>query len=500
MARRQRSEDTSGPGCGFFLTLFIIFVLIAVSKDDGGNNSRSSLARVNKDAYEKVLAFVESTADKEALSAFGAIVDRQKGRTLMHVAAELNRPELLLELIKRGDPVSPRDKNANTPLHIALSRKCDSAVEVLLKAGADLKASTSNGYTILHHAARYGYYHVAKAALRAGENPSAEAFRGWTPLHYAAREGHLKIVVLLCENDADTSMTIDYGWTAGDLAFGKQFEVARYLESRNARFSTEHLIAEFNLVDGWPFFGPQSIGELSHENPVFRAVAEDSPAKLAELKEYGTDFNVRNRAKTPLLCLAILHKKFNAASYLLNNVSELDAADENGKNALIYAVESGNKKFAQDLINKKPDLSLADASGNTALYYAIAQRQNDIAIELIDRGADIFAENNFGQGMIHAATANSNDLMFSILIKNGCDVNHLDIRGNTPLHLAVINNNLAVVETLLKNGADFSVANNKGKTPEMLAKNSDIAGILKNRFEIEGQNPAERQLPAEVGR
>lgn len=498
MGRRQHAADASGPGCIFYLVLFFIFLWASAMEKNTENTRHYAPARVRTDLYDQMKNFVDQHSDQEALTALSVVVDQDKKRFASHVAAELDRFDLLQKLIKRGDPVSPQDKSGRTPLHLAMAGKCDKAVEVLLEAGADLKAYTRNGYSILHHAARYGYYEVAKAALRNGADPSLEAYGGWTPLHYASREGHLKIVVLLCENGADTSKTIDYGWTAGDLAFGKQFEVARYLQSRGAKFSTSHLINEFQLVDGWPFFSPQEVGELSGTDPLFKAVAEDSSEKLAELKEYGADFNIRNRAKTPLLCLAVLHQKFNVAFYLLKYGSDPDAVDANGKNALIYAVEANNGDFVKEILKKKPDLSHADSSGNTALYYAVSLLYNDIAIELIDSGADIFAENNFGQGMMHAATANSNDQMFVVLIKNGCDVNHLDIRGNTPLHLAVINDNLSVVETLLKNGADFAIRNNRGETPEMLAKNSDIARVLKNRFEIEGQNPAERQLPAEV--
>lgn len=100
--------------------------------------------------------------------------------------------------------------------------------------------------------------------------------------------------------------------------------------------------------------------------------------------------------------------------------------------------------------------------------------------------------------MIHIASENSNSMMFEVLISNGCDVNQEDVNGNTPLHLAVKNDNIPMISALLKNGADFAVINNRGKTALQLANSQAARNLLSNRFEIEGQNPADKQLPAEV--
>lgn len=506
MAGRRRQHQQEAPGNGCFMVIFVLVMIFSYINNDSDESSTGTRYASNSRSLtqsEKTLRQVRDESDDVIIEAnrlgrMTGAVDFERGRTLVHIAAELNRYELLQKLISQGESVSPRDKKNNTPLHVAMAMKHAESVEVLLKAGADLKAATTNGYTILHHAARYGYYNVAKAALKAGANPSATAYAGWTPLHYAARENHLKIAVLLCENGADTNATIDYGWSPGDLAFSKSPDITSYLQSREARFSTRQLINEFKLVNGWPFASQKEIIDLPHDNPVFEAVAADSPTQLAELKNQGESFDIRNKAGTPVLCLALANGRLQAAGYLLKHTSDLDACDPNGKNALIYAIEGNHDVLVHEILQLKVDLSHADRSGNTALHYALAGSRNEIATELIDRGANIFAENNFSRGMIHVATENSNSLMFAILISNGCDINQEDIHGNTPLHLAVKSDNPAMVEALLKNGADFSIVNNQARTPLMLAKSDLVRNLLQNRFEIEGQNPAERALPAEV--
>ncbi|HNX74186.1 MAG TPA: ankyrin repeat domain-containing protein [Candidatus Rifleibacterium sp.] len=497
--KRHNKQD---PGCGFYLLLIVIIALNAYFDSNDKKSGSGTTGRAPK--TDAAVQLISDQSDEDLLAwqkkgRISSIIDHGKGRTALHVIAQLNRHEILKQLLARGEPPSPRDKGNATPLHLALENGHSEAAGLLLRAGADLLAVTTNGYSILHHAARYGNYEVAKAAIKAGANLSAEAYAGFTPLHYAAREKHLKIAILLCENGANTDARINYGWTPGDLAFSKSPEITRYLHSRGAYFSQHVIINEFKLVDGWPFFAEDQIIAIpDDEDPVFKAIDADAPEELARLHNDKCNLKITSKAGTPALCLAIANKKLQAADYLLKNAADLEAADANGRNALLYAIEFRQPALAKEIIKRKPNLSQADQSGNTALHYALASSQNELAVELIDHGADIFAENNFSRGMIHIASENSNSMMFEILISNGCDVNKEDIHGNTPLHLAAKSDNIAIIAALLKNGADFSAVNNKNLKPEQLAKSDAARALLSNRFEIEGQNPAERQKPAEV--
>ena len=497
-----KRHNKKEPGCGFYLLLIVIIALNAYF-DENGKNTRSG-ATGQAPRIDSAVQLIADQSDEELLNwqkkgRISSIIDQGKGRTALHIIAQLNRHEVLKQLLANNEPPSPRDKGNATPLHLALEKGHSEAAAVLLRAGADLLAVTTNGYSILHHASRYGNYEVAKAAIKAGANLSAEAYAGFTPLHYAAREKHLKIAILLCENGANTDARINYGWTPGDLAFSKSPEITRYLHSRGAYFSKQVIINEFKLVNGWPFFAEEQIIAIpDDDNPVFKAIDADSAQELARLLADNHNLKISSKAGTPALCLAIANHKLQAADYLLKNAADLEAVDANGRNALLYAIEFRHSGLAREIIKKKPNLSHADQSGNTALHYALASSQNELAVELINRGADIFAENNFSQGMIHIASENSNSMMFEVLISNGCDVNKEDLHGNTPLHLAAKSDNTTIIAALLKNGADFAAVNNKKLKPEQLARSDAARALLGNRFEIEGQNPAERQKPAEV--
>ena len=73
-----------------------------------------------------------------------------KGKTDLHIAAELNLPVLTISLLDQGADVHAKDNNGRTPLHSAASANASATAEVLLKQGADVNATSEYGYTPLH--------------------------------------------------------------------------------------------------------------------------------------------------------------------------------------------------------------------------------------------------------------------------------------------------------------------------------------------------------------
>ncbi|OGK06990.1 MAG: hypothetical protein A2W80_19245 [Candidatus Riflebacteria bacterium GWC2_50_8] len=499
------NQKNQTSGCGQTVIFIVAFILLIFSTvHEKAEKEKKQVVRREKAAgtYDPAARDIAARSDEDLLKIYSAFdadkaIDRNSRRSLLHVLCELNRFEVLDKMLENGASPNPRDKRGDTPMHSALRKKNLEAAAVLIKRKADLTAADLKGQTILHLAAETGNYEVAKEALRAGANINAEAY-GFTPLHDASHRGHLRLVVLLCENGANTKYTFPQGWTAGDLAFGRYPEIVRYLASQKASFSQGYLVDKYELKDGWPFFGDNEITLLPDNHPAFLAVRENSPDQLAELDRNMVELDITNKAKTPLLILAIANDRFAAAGYLANYTKKINDADANGKTALMHSLAKGCKEVSRVLIKRGSKLDQLDTRGSSALHYAIARCDNDLVAELIDKGADIFAVDYFARGMMHVAAENSNEIIFPTLIANGCDVNQEDIRGNTALHLAAAANNTRILQALLTNGADFAVRNLSGKLAADLATSKEAARLLRNRFEIEGSNPAERQLPAEV--
>lgn len=507
--RNQMTDSNYGETkriSGFQIILVIIIAVLGLTNMDQesreNKKKRSANARNGKRMIDSAVQRIAGISDEELLQKYkpafaGNPIDDHTGSSLLHVLCAGDRHEVLKQMLMRGAPADAHDKQGDTPLHIAMRNNSDKCVDLLLRNHADIRSKNKDGYSILHAAAVYGYYDVAKAALRAG-TPINEAHHSFTPLHSAACNGKLKLVVLLCENGGDIHSRVSQGWTAGDLAFGRYPEIVSYLASKGASFSKDYLIKKYELASGWPFHGHSEIINLSGNHPAFQAIRDDSPDKLAALNHKIIELDITSQSGTPLLILAIANNKFAAAEFLIDYTKKLDEADANGKNALMHSLIVGNKNISRRLIKKGIRLDHIDNAGNSALHYAVEKCENDLVAEMIDKGSDIFAVNHFARGMMHVAAENSNEVIFTTLIANGCDVNQEDVRGNTALHLAAAENNTRILQALLTNGADFAVKNLRGKLAVDLASSQETLQLLRRRFEIEGSNPATRELPAEV--
>ena len=65
--------------------------------------------------------------------------------SLLHIAVQANRSEVVQWLIDAGCDVNARDVNGESPLHVAASLPSRKISEILLKAGADPHAVDNEG-------------------------------------------------------------------------------------------------------------------------------------------------------------------------------------------------------------------------------------------------------------------------------------------------------------------------------------------------------------------
>ncbi|HEX8636033.1 MAG TPA: ankyrin repeat domain-containing protein [Pyrinomonadaceae bacterium] len=110
--------------------------------------------------------------------------------------------------------------------------------------------------------------------------------------------------------------------------------------------------------------------------------------------------------------------------------TDVNARDEAGLTALIWAARKGNTEAARLLIDARADLNARDCAsvGWTPLMHAIHKNQNDVARLLIERGADL----NARAGDCREGT---------------------DAGGKTALDYAAANDNAEIVKALLARGA-----------------------------------------------
>lgn len=157
------------------------------------------------------------------LRASSDIIDAKndRGRTALHVAAQLGYNEIVKLLISKGALVDARSKWRYTPLHFAAEAPRPDVVVTLLDAGADVHAVTRDGLTPLHNAAAKEVktsQDLLIILLIRGAYCNTMNNEGSSPLQTAVSMGRLSNARVLCAFRADPHLKNKNGDDAFDYA------------------------------------------------------------------------------------------------------------------------------------------------------------------------------------------------------------------------------------------------------------------------------------------
>lgn len=197
-------------------------------------------------------------------------------------AARLGKPDLVKELLARGEPVDMRDHGGRTPLHWAAIRGYKDTVEALIAAGADVNTRDKRRNTPLHGAVVSRDSSAVRPLIASGADPNARNEAGDTPLLLAIRVRHEKVCQHLLDAGADPSVRSNNGSTpAFEAIWTFQDEVLKTLICRGAQLDA------LNKYWGWA--------------PLLLAVVRDYRRIAALLIVAGADVNKKSElGHTPL--------------------------------------------------------------------------------------------------------------------------------------------------------------------------------------------------------
>jgi len=149
-----------------------------------------------------------------------------------------------------------------------------------------------------------------------------------------------------------------------------------------------------------------------------------------------------------------------------------------GDAALIFAAHDGYAQLVNGLLLSRDlgyaDLiDAADESGHTALLYAAGRGFQQVAAALLQAGADPDAprQGKAGRGLtplMEAAGTGHRELV-TLLLRANATVDVHDEDGNTALMYAAYGGHLAALQELLQRGAMRDLANNQGSTALAMA-------------------------------
>jgi len=188
------------------------------------------------------------------------------------------------------------------------------------------------------------------------------------------------------------------------------------------------------------------------------------------------------------LILAAYNGDINGVNQLIADSADVNACNDEGISALMYASEKGYTEIVKILLYHNADPDLKPANGRTALISATIHNYQEIVYLLLIYGADINASDEYGvTALIYAASYNLVD-MVAYLLKNGAqhvikaqdgtdallaaacfgntdiadllcrqnaDINTRDYNGFTPLTMAIQNNDSRLADTLLINSPEL---------------------------------------------
>lgn len=474
---------------------------------------------VAADDVNKVKALISDGFDVNAFHYDGRTplmlaISLEMVKTLIDAGAEIDRkdkkekqtalnyhhssPEIALYLIDRGADV----KKSENILHEAIENlgagvEMLQVVKALINAGADVNSKNKNDITPLHSVLCAAFdagegsiiskrcIECAEFLLESGADINAQERRGYTPLLMALREYSFEFAEFLLKKGADVNI--------------------QSYEEKLFDFSDDERKEEFKVT-----FTPLYLAVDSNlgERPVLFSMAMDTypnPIILVNLLiEKKADLNSRNiKGRTPLMAAAS-RGSLKLLKILLDSGANIDDLDDDGKTALMYAVDN-HPNITSELMKRKADINVKTNNGMTAFLLAVKNGDFFSMRLLAEGGVDVNQKNNKGETalmIMDRRPINTNvGEVIDYLISEGARIDEQDNNGNTAL-MNIVNRrsknyNLSLrycypvgeikdeenglLYAFLDRGADPNKKNNAGLNSLMSAVKCgsyEVAGIL----------------------
>jgi ankyrin repeat protein len=150
-----------------------------------------------------------------------------------------------------------------------------------------------------------------------------------------------------------------------------------------------------------------------------------------------------------------------------------------GAPPLVQAIKDGNANAVRTLLNQRTDVNAAEVDGTTALHWAAHFDNLTAADLLIKAGANVQAANRYGLTPLWLACINGSGPMVERLLAAGADPNTRLREGDTALMTAARSGNVAAVKALILRGADVNASESwKGQTALMWAAAANNAAVV----------------------
>ncbi|XP_064616471.1 putative ankyrin repeat protein RF_0381 isoform X2 [Liolophura sinensis] len=339
-----------------------------------------------------------------------------KGRRLLHYAAETGSLRVVQKLLSMGSVVNMSDVDGVTPIMIAASNGYADIVEFLIQRGGRL-------------------------------NRACQRRTGETILHLAALNGHLGVVRILVEHGADINSQTPAekgGMTVLHKAvLGGNTEVVKFLGTHGANlFKTDA-------------FGRSAFHMAAHKGHV---------NMVKVFVEIGIDLELRDEKSRTALCQAVLGQAKEVVAYLLDCGVDVGTTDDDGYQPLHHAAAADRADIGEMLIKHGAEVDHSSLTLSTPLMEACLAGSPRVVDMLLVHGADVNKADVNNRTALHKAQICAKEMKIKEelslqLIAGGAKISVRDNDRYTPLHnlvfQCVVNSreHLDAVKIFVKYGA-----------------------------------------------
>ena len=336
-------------------------------------------------------------------------------------------------------------------------------LDQLIDAGADPNVCSNRGQSPVLYAVRFAKPEMVGRLLEAGGNPDAADEDNWSPLVQAAHDDRPDLVELLISHGADPNLCPNEVAPLA-MAIGHSQRSAMHLIAAGADLG-------FRSSDAWPLLmkavnvkaakligpmldaGADPAGENPHGwNAATLATYLGHDDIAAEIRAAGGEVDEGRLALFDAIEAGDLQR--------LGSAADLEARDPWGKTPLIWVCSRQEaattlRPVFDFLMGAEVDLDAEDDEGLTALIYA-AEGDDDLVEILLAAGAG--AKGGRGWSALHTACRSGSLALTRALLERRANPNQKDQEKRTPIVWAAVQGYDAIVRMLIEAGAKVDAA------------------------------------------
>ncbi|KLU90412.1 hypothetical protein MAPG_10266 [Magnaporthiopsis poae ATCC 64411] len=427
-----------------------------------------------------------------------------KGRPLLHLAAQEGQREILGLLLSAGVQVNTLDELGETAAYWACRNGHLDCLKFMISQGLDPKAGKSD---LMEEAIKRGHLPIVESLWDHGVPITLQYLSHLRRSEDIHRSRWDILYFLLRHLDGDADVKSDNDAHAHDperyLSFGFPILAAAHLEAGHkvGRLDDESCALLLFTCALYGFLsGTRALldaastrgGEVQkyYVQPhgwraLEIAACEDDIVLVQLFLKHGWDPNREDLRGRTSLHLAAICGAADVVKELLGECN-IHHRDKDRNTPLHMAAHSGSVPVLELLVDAGGDVGKQNKNRETPLGIACEQGHAVAVQWLLEHGSlgHIGDVSSHLSPLHHAARGNHVHCM-EHLIAAGFDVNAKRAGGNTPLHAAATSGSWKAVSRLLEADADPSCLNDQGKTPSTLAfSHADlppdvITGLLK---------------------